>query len=106
MVEKLSDALKRTDLDLILEINKKAIEIETEVAEQNEEIIESLDKVQDFQKNSETELEKRMNAQDEKLNKLIIQGDENSKDLFRMKVLYVGGFLALLAQIVEIFLKK
>lgn len=38
----MSDPINKRDLDLILEVNKKSIEIETEVANQNEEIIELL----------------------------------------------------------------
>lgn len=102
VIEKLNESLKKWDLDLILEVNKKAIEIETEVAEQNEEIIESLDKIQESQK----DLDAKLDNHDEKLEKLIKQTDETNKDLFRIQVLFVTGLLALVAQIVEIFLKK
>lgn len=102
MVEKQNDALKRKDLDLILEVNKKAIEIETEVAEQNEEIIDSLTKIQDTQKEHASKFE----SQDDKLDKLIKSTDDTNKDLFRMQVLFVTGLITLIAQIVEIFLKK
>lgn len=106
MVEKQNDALKRKDLDLILEVNKKAIEIETEVAEQNEEIIKSLDNIQDNQIDLDKKLEHRLDSQDEKLDKLVKQTDETNKDLFRMQVLFVTGLITLIAQIIEIFLKK
>lgn len=102
MVEKLNDALKRRDLDLILEVNKKAIEIETEVAEQNEEIIDDLEKIQADQ----AALDNKLDSQDEKLERLIKSTDETNKDLFRMQVLFVTGLITLIAQIVEIFLKK
>jgi len=102
MVEKQSDALKRKDLDLILEVNKKAIEIETEVAEQNEEIIKSLDTIQ----NNQGDIDKKLDDHSEKLEKLIKQTDETNKDLFRMQVLFITGLITLIAQIVEIFLKK
>jgi len=106
MVDKQSETLKRKDLDLILEVNKKAIEIETEVAEQNEEIIDSLDKIKDNQANLDKKLDDKLDSQDEKLDKLIKQTDETNKDLFRMQVLFVTGLITLVAQIVEIFLKK
>jgi len=102
MVEKYNDSLKRKDLDLILEVNKKAIEIETEVAEQNEEVISSLDEIKKSLEASGTKLD----AQDEKLDKIISSNDSLDKDLFRMQVLYIGGLLALVTQIVQIFLKK
>ena len=106
MVEKSNDSLKRQDLDLILEVNKKAIEIETEVAEQNEEIIDSLEKIQDYHKNLDAKIDSRFDSQDEKLDKIVKQTDETGKDLFRMQVLFVTGLITLIAQIVEIFLKK
>jgi hypothetical protein len=106
MVEKQNDALKRKDLDLILEVNKKAIEIETEVAEQNEEINSSLDKIKESEKDLDLKIDKRLDSQDEKLDKLIKQTDETNKDLFRMQVLFVTGLITLVAQIIEIFLKK
>jgi hypothetical protein len=106
MVDKQSDTLKRKDLDLILEVNKKAIEIETEVAEQNEEIIDSLDKIKDSHTDLDKKLDNRLDSQDEKLDKLIKQTDDTNKDLFRMQVLFVTGLITLVAQIVEIFLKK
>ena len=36
--------LNKKDLEIILEVNRKAIEIETEVADQNEEIISLLNR--------------------------------------------------------------
>lgn len=101
MVEK-NDSLKKKDFDLIMEVNKKAIEIETEVAEQNEEIIDGLEKIQTNQDTSD----KKLDSHDEKLDTIIKQNEEVSRDLFRTKVLYITGLLALVAQIVEIFLKK
>jgi len=100
MAEKINDALQR--IDLILEVNRKAIEIETEVAEQNEEIIDSLGKIQE----SNESIDAKLDAHDKKLDQLIKQTDETNRDLFRMQVLFVTGLLALVAQIIEIFLKR
>jgi hypothetical protein len=91
----LTDQIKKKDLEIILEVNKKAVEIETEVAGQNEEIIESLSDSKDKQE-----------IMDEKLDKLVKQSDELTKDMFKMQVLYITGMLALVAQIIQIFLKK
>ena len=90
-----ADQFNKKDLEIILEVNKKAIEIETAVTDQNEEIIGLLN---DNQKSHE-EIEK-------KLDKLLEQAEDTSKDLFKIQVLFVTGLLALVAQIVQIFLRK
>jgi hypothetical protein len=93
MVEK-NENVKKQDLDLILEVNKKAIEIETEVVEQNEEIISSLD-----------DLKKEQEDQTKKLDKLVLLVEEANKDLFRIQVLFVTGLLSLVIQIIQMFSK-
>jgi hypothetical protein len=96
MVEKLNNEnVKKQDLDLILEVNKKAIEIETEVADQNEEIIASL-----------SDLKKEQSENSDKLDKLVKQSEETSRDLFRIQVLFITGLLSLVVQIIQIFIKK
>jgi hypothetical protein len=96
MVERISsENVKKQDLELILEVNRKAIEIETEVAEQNEEIIESL-----------SEIKKVQEKQDEKIDKLVKQSEDTNKDLFRIQVLFITGLLSLVIQVLQIFLKK
>jgi hypothetical protein len=96
MVEKLnSDNVKKKDLELILEVNKKAIEIETEVADQNEEIISAL-----------SDIKKLQIDQDKKIDKIIEKSDETNKDLFRIQVLFITGLLSLVIQIIQIFAKK
>lgn len=91
----IGEHVNKKDLELILEVNKKAIEIETEVADQNEEIIELL-----------TNNDKNQQRFAETLEKLVKQSDEMNKDLFRIQVLFVTGLLGLIVQVVEIFLKK
>ena len=91
----LADQVNKKDLEIILEVNRKAVEIETAVADQNEEIIGLLN---DNQKSHE--------KIEEKLDKLIDSADETSKDLFKIQVLFVTGLLALVAQIIQIFIKK
>jgi phosphomevalonate kinase len=56
----LNDSLNKRDLEIILEVNKKAIEIETEVAEQNESIISSLEKLTEQQSDIKEKVEKLM----------------------------------------------
>ncbi len=91
----LAERVNKKDLEIILEVNRKAVEIETAVADQNEEIIDLL--------NSCKTTQERM---DEKVDKILKQSEETSKDIFKMQVLFVTGLLALVAQIIQIFLKK
>jgi hypothetical protein len=91
----LADQFNKRDLEIILEVNRKAVEIETAVADQNEEIIGLLNDSRDNQETME-----------EKLDKLINQSEETSKDLFKIQVFFVTGLLALVAQIIQIFVKK
>lgn len=91
----LSDQLSKKDLELILEVNKKALEIETAVAEQNEEIISLL-----------TDSKDRQEKMDEKLDKLIKQSEETNRDLFKVQVLFLSGLVSLVIQIIQIFSKK
>lgn len=96
MVERVNNEnVKKRDLELILEVNKKAIEIQSEVVEQNEEIIDSL-----------SEIKKTQSEHDEKIDKLVKQAEETNKDLFRIQVLFVTGLLSLAIQIIQIFIKK
>lgn len=100
-MEKTNDNLKKHDLELILEVNKKAIEIQTEVAEQNEEIIAYLEEM----KKANEEMKKAGDERDKKIEKIVSQAEENSRDLFRIQVLFVTGLLSLVIQIIQIFMK-
>jgi hypothetical protein len=90
-----NEQLNKKDLDIILEVNKKAVEIQTEVAEQNEEIISLLTS------NKDTQV--KLN---EKVDKIAKISEENSRDIFKVQVLFVTGLLSLVIQIIQIFLKK
>lgn len=94
MVEKTSSNVQKRDLDLILEVNRKAIEIEMEVVEQNEEVIKYL-----------TDIQKTQTDIDAKIDKLVEKTDSISKDLFKIQVLFVTGLLSLVVQIFQIFFK-
>jgi hypothetical protein len=91
----LSDQLNKRDLEIILEVNKKAIEIETCVADQNEEIISILSEIKEKQKEI-----------DVKADKIAKQNDELSKDIFKLQVLFVTGLISLVIQVIQIFLKR
>lgn len=90
-----ADQFNKKDLEIILEVNKKAIEIETAVADQNEEIIDLLNSCKESQEKI-----------DKKVDKILEQSEETSKDIFKMQVLFITGLLALVAQIIQIFFKK
>lgn len=98
----LNDQLNKKDLEVFLEVNKKAIEIETEVVGQNEEIIASLDSNKESHKEINGKLDKLM-KQAEDLTKNMT---ELNKEIFKMQVLFVTGLLGIVAQIIQIFLKK
>lgn len=96
MVEKInSDNVKKKDLELILEVNKNAIEIQTEVADQFEDIISSL-----------TEIKKEQADQTKKIDKITDQAEATNKDLFKIQILFVTGLLSIIVQIVQVFVKK
>lgn len=104
----LAEQVNRRDIEIILEVNKKAVEIETDVAEQNEEIIKLLTEI----KNDEeiitllTEIKNDQEKIIEQNEEISDKAEEQSRDLFKIQVLFVTGLLALVAQIVQIFLKK
>jgi len=101
MAEKniINDNINKKDLDLILEVNRKAIEIETAVADQNEEVISLLNK-------NKEKTEEFFKKTEEKIDKINKYSEEISKDLFRIQVLFFTGLLSLVFQIIQFFLKK
>jgi len=92
MIDRLNENLKKKDLDLILEVNKKAIDIEMEVVEQNEEVLEHLSDLKKEQKNA-----------NEKIDKIYKQSEETSRELFRIQVLFLTGLLSLVLQVIQLF---
>ena len=91
----INDHINKKDMEIILEVNRKAIEIETSVAEQNEEIISLLQKSQEREESEKKQIEKLMD-----------KVDSANKDLFKIQVLFISGLLSLVIQIIQIFLKK
>ena len=130
--------INRRDLDIILEVNKKSIEIETEVANQNEEIIELLkenientrvldQKILAMEKENTKKWEQTIDGQHniiintkdavaiektmetnikESTAKLEFGLKELEKDIFQLKILFSAGVLSVIAQFIQIFLKK
>jgi ABC-type Fe3+-hydroxamate transport system substrate-binding protein len=123
MVEKSTNNFNKKDLDLILEVNNKAIEIQTAVADQNEEILELLGKIKEKNDKSDEKIDKtspkieemlgligkikeKQDKCDEKLEKISSKTEEINKDIFKLQVLFVSGLLSLIIQIIQIFVKK
>lgn len=94
MVEKFNEHLNKKDLELILEVNKKVIEIETEVVEQNEEIISSL-----------TNLLKNQASHGEKIDKIAKQSEDTNRDIFKIQVLFLTGLFSLIIQVIQLWKK-
>lgn len=97
-----NDNVNKRDLDLILEVNRKAIEIETAVADQNEEVITLLNNNREMHSKTKEEFA-LLNI---KLDKIIKYSEEINKDLFKIQVLFLTGLLSLVVQVVQMFLKK
>jgi len=94
MVEKLNEQLNKKDLELILEVNKKAIDIQSEVAEQNEDILENL-----------IDLKKNQITQGEKIDKLVKQSEDTNRDIFKIQILFLSGLFSLIIQVIQLWKK-
>jgi len=101
-----NEQLNKKDLQLILEVNRKAIEVETGVADQNEEIIEYLEASKTALINVHDKLDAHIKINGDKSDKIIKQNEDLAKEVFKMQVLFITGLLSLVIQIVQIFLKK
>lgn len=108
-----SDQIGKKDLEIILEVNKKAIEIQMDVANQNEETIAVLENIkilsENIIKNYDNylkELENKNKEINEKLDELIIYSSDNEKSLFKMQVLFGTTIISLIIQMIQLFLKK
>jgi GTP-binding protein EngB required for normal cell division len=105
-IPSISDHINKKDLELIIEVNRKAIEVETGVADQNEEIISFLTESKELNGKMNDKIDKITKSNDEKLDKVIKQNEELSKEVFKMQVLFITGLISLVIQVVQIFLKK
>lgn len=97
-----NEYINKKDMDLILEVNRKTIEINTTVASQNEEILDELSEIKE-QNNKSTQQKKEMEA---KIDKLVKQSEDTGKDLFKIQVLFLTGVVSIIIQVIQIFLKK
>jgi hypothetical protein len=89
------DNLSKSDLDTIIEVNRKTIEVQLEVSDQNEKIIEGLEQ----NKKNDEEIIKLL----EKIKERI---DENDRKLLKIEILLASGLISLIIQLIQIFAKK
>ena len=121
MVERRNNSdLQRSDLDTIIEVNNKAIELHTEVADAYETIIEKIDEstthqgkilneIEAFDERLETQqnkIEERVDEIKDEVKYIKEEIKEINKSQFRIQVLLVSGVLSVIAQIISLFLKK
>lgn len=124
-----NDNISKKDLDLILEVNRKTIEIQMAVTDQNEEVLDLLNeskKIEDQIDSKSNQIDKKIddigknlsqfdlainqinNKLDQINNRLdkIKEGSENiSKDLFKVQVLFASGLISLVIQVIQMFKK-
>lgn len=110
--------LDKKDVELLLEVNKKAIELQTETSSQYEDLIEGLEAVGKENRDNRTDiikikeiaseldetvsdLKKEMKSDIEKLDSKL---KEIKDSMFKTGVLISAGIISLVVQIIEIFI--
>ena len=89
------DLLQKSDIETVLETNKKAIEIHTEVASQNEDIINKLES-----------LESKLKYNTDLTAKMSKDVDDMNKSMFKLYVLLTSGVISLIIQIISMVIAK
>jgi RNA recognition motif-containing protein len=93
--------ISKQDLEIIFRVNEKVIAVQSLVADQNEEVINLLENIEDKQVKT-LEANRSIN---EKLEKIIKQNEDVSRDIFKMNITFAVGILAIVAQVISIFVK-
>lgn len=110
--------LDKKDVELLLEVNKKAIELQTETSSQYEDLIEGLEAIEKENRDNRTDiikikeiaseldetvsdLKKEMKSDIEKLDSKL---KEIKDSMFKTGVLISAGIISLVVQIIEIFI--
>lgn len=99
--------LDKDDIDLLLEVNKKAIELQTEISNQYEEIIDAIEEMDDETSQNKVNLEKLIDINKDfeiGLEKLSKDVKEIKDSMFKTGVLVSAGIVSIIIQIIEIFL--
>lgn len=118
MAAKNDDLLSKSDLDSILEVNKKAIEVQIEVASQNEKVIEALEEVNEKEDSIKKDIEYLVKDVDtiqdnikeskkeimDKIDSLKKAIDELDRTQFKIHAVLTTGAIAVILQIIQIVL--
>lgn len=91
----MSTNLDEKDLEKIIAVNVKSVEIQNHVASQYEEV-----------KKNTGDIASSVKKLEEKTSTIEKKSEEISRELFQLKVLLVSGVFSLIIQIIQIFLKK
>ena len=89
------DILQKSDMDAVLEVNKKAIEIHSEIYEQNEDIVNKLES-----------LESKLKYNTDITAKMSKDVDDMNKSMFKIYVLLTSGVVSLIIQIISMIIAK
>lgn len=112
------DSLSRSDLDTIIEVNKRAIEVQVEVAAQNEKVIEELEESKKIneaiKRDTESALKELSSLKQDikdykkdvldKVEEVESKVDELDKSQFKLYALLTTGAIAIILQIIQLFL--
>lgn len=91
----LQELLSKNDLTIILETNKKAIELQTSTASQNEDVLEQLEDITDTLEKSLTKLD----LLDKKIESI-------DKALYRLQIVLIVGILPIIFEIIKFAIGK
>lgn len=89
------ESLSKSDLNTILEVNKKTIEVQLEVYDQHEKIIDILEDNKKAEAEIKTELK-------EIKNKI----DDNDRKLLKIEILLASVIISLVVQLIQMFIRK
>lgn len=112
------ESLSKSDLDAIIEVNKKAIEVQVEVAAQNEKVIEDLEENIQLSHNVKrdtestlrelsslkTDIKEHKSDVIEKIDDVKKKVDELDKSQFKIYAILTTGAIAIILQIIQLLL--
>lgn len=87
--------LSKSDLETILQVNNKAIEIQNDIAEQYENIVDNTDAIV-----------KSIDNIDNNISEIKKEMKDINKEQYRMMILLSSGIISLIVQIITMLYKK
>lgn len=124
-VKRDDESLSKSDLDAIIEVNKKAIEVQVEVAAQNEKVIEDLEEniqlshnlkrdtestlrelssLKTEMKEHKSDVVEKIDDAVEKIDDVKKKVEELDKSQFKIYAILTTGAIAIILQIIQLFL--